>query len=187
MTYTKLTAGLTAAALALSVTACDDDDPIVDVNEEELITTVTVVLNGPSGTTTLRSQDLDGDGGNDAVVTGGTVRANTPYTYAVSFTDETETPAEDVTAEVREEDEEHQVFFEAIGLDSVAFAYGDEDDDGNPVGLAGTLTTGPAGTGDLRVVLRHEPNKDGEGVSEGDLANADGETDVDVRIPLTVE
>ena len=186
MTYTKLTAGLTVAALALSVTACDDDDPIVDVNEEELITTVTVGLNSPSGQVTLISRDLDGDGGNDAVVTGGTLAANTAYTFNVSFSNETETPPEDVTAEVREEDEEHQVFFEAIGLDGVTFAYGDEDEDGNPVGLTGTMTTGAAGAGDLRVVLRHEPNKDGEGVSEGNLANADGETDVDVRIPVTV-
>ena len=61
------------------------------------------------------------------------------------------------------------------------------DADSRPIGLAGTMTTGAASTGKLKVTLRHEPNKAAAGVSTGDIANAGGETDVDVDFDVTIE
>ncbi len=58
-------------------TSCNDDDPPID-NEEEVITTLTYILTPASGqAVTLSFVDLDGDGGNPPVITGGTLDTNT--------------------------------------------------------------------------------------------------------------
>ncbi len=63
-----------------------------------------------------------------------------------------------------------------------------------PVGLANTITTGTAGEGQLRVVLRHLPELNGEPQKSADLpaqlaAGADlpGSVDVDVTFELVVQ
>ncbi|MBM1106898.1 type 1 periplasmic binding fold superfamily protein [Aurantibacter crassamenti] len=168
-----------------SLTSCSDDDENPEVvNEEEIITTMNVTLSA-SGvpTITLQSQDLDGDGPNDPVVeVSGNLTASTVYSGSIELLNETETPAEDITEEVAEEADEHQFIFVTSG--SVAStAYNDEDADGNPIGIAFTLTTGEAGTGTLQITLRHEPKKP----NDGTLADAGGETDVVQTFTVTVE
>ena len=52
---------------SIAFTACSDDDNVPEiVNEEEVITTMTVTLTPVTGGTdiTLQTQDLDGDGPN---------------------------------------------------------------------------------------------------------------------------
>ena len=171
---------------ALVFTACDDE-PVV-VNEEELITTLSYTLTPVGGGTTvvLSFKDLDGDGGNAPVITGGTLVAGVTYTGSLNLLNESENPAESITEEIEAEDEEHQCFFEVTGANAI-IGYADQDADGNPVGLATTLTTGAASTGTLKVTLRHEPNKSASGVKEGLIANAGGETDIEVSFPITVQ
>ncbi|HBK71516.1 MAG TPA: type 1 periplasmic binding fold superfamily protein, partial [Flavobacteriaceae bacterium] len=36
-------------------------------------------------------------------------------------------------------------------------------------------------------ILRHEPNKSASGVSDGDITNAGGETDIEVIFNITVQ
>lgn len=179
-----------AASAALLMTACDDDDgPLVEENEEEVITTVVLTLTGDGNSPRVFTFiDLDGEGGVDGTATssGGDLEANTTYVYSLEFLNQAETPPKVITAEIREEDEEHQVFLSADGVD-LAFAPTDEDDDGNPLGLVGTVTTGDGGDGTMTVTLRHEPNKDADGVSEGDITNAGGETDIMVTFDVEVE
>ena len=50
-----------------------------------------------------------------------------------------------------------------------------------------TATTGDASSGDVTVILRHEPDKEADGVSDGDVTNAGGETDVEVTFDADVE
>jgi hypothetical protein len=173
-------------ALALVFTACEPDP--VDPNPEELITTVTFTLtpDGGGSTITLTFKDLDGDGGDPAVITGGTLAANTTYTGALTLLNESESPAEDITEEIEEEDEEHQFFFTST-VAGLAIAYNDMDADNNPIGLSTIVTTGDAGAGDIIITLRHEPNKSASGVSDGDITNAGGETDVEVTFPVDVQ
>ncbi|MGB5943569.1 MAG: type 1 periplasmic binding fold superfamily protein [Leeuwenhoekiella sp.] len=174
---------LTILVLPLFIASCSDDDdgtPEV-INEEEVITTMTITLAQQTGGTpiTLTSRDADGEGPNPPVETimGGPLMANTTYSGTVVFLNETETPPENVTEEVEEEDEEHQIFYQVnSGLDAT-ISYDDMDDNGNPVGLEFTLTTGAASTGNLTVVLIHEPEKDATGVANGDRTNAGGEED----------
>ncbi len=168
------------------MTSCVDD-PVVE-NEEEVITTLTYTLS-PSGggsDVVLQFQDLDGDGGNAPTVTGGTLAANTSYTGSLELLNEAESPAEDITEEIAEEDAEHQFFFSST-IPGIVVAYGDTDDDGNPVGLSTTITTSNAGSGSLTVILRHEPDKSASGVSDGDITNAGGETDIEVSFSINVE
>ncbi|NQX92508.1 MAG: type 1 periplasmic binding fold superfamily protein [Flavobacteriales bacterium] len=179
-------------ALAVGFTSCDDDDdepetPVVPV-EEEVITTLTYTLTPDNGgaDVVLTFQDLDGEGGNDATITGGTLEANITYSGAIVLLNEQENPAENVTEEIEEEDEEHQFFF-INDLPGFSVAYGDQDENGNPIGLATTITVGDAGSGTLTVVLRHEPDKEAANVSAGDITNAGGETDIEVEFPITVQ
>jgi len=178
---------LAITILAITFTSCsDDDDNPVPVNAEEVITTLTATLNSTAGDITLTSRDLDGsDGPDDPVITvSSPLAANTMYTGSLDLLNETEDPAESITEEIEEEDDEHQFFFSSS---LVSTEYLDMDDDGNPIGLAFTLTTGDAGTGNITITLRHEPAKSAEGVSDGNIANAGGETDIAVTFPIVVQ
>jgi len=171
-----------------AILSCNDDDEIIPVNEEEVITTLTATLTpvGGGSDITLRSRDLDGDGPNTPVIEVlGTFMANSEYTGTLQVLNETESPAEDITLEVREEDEEHQFFFTPTN-NIVSVAYSDTDGNGNPVGISFRLTTSNTGTGTLTITLRHEPNKAASGVSSGDITNAGGETDVEATFTITV-
>jgi len=174
--------------IVVFLSACDDDDPI-PVNPEEVITTMIVTLTPPAGApVVLTSRDLDADGPNPPVVTvSGDLTATTAYTGTIEFLNETETPAEDVTEEVEEEDDEHQVFYQIGGSLELDVTYTDTDDDGNPVGLTFTALAGTASTGTFVVTLRHEPDKSAAGVSDGDITNAGGDTDITESFDLTIQ
>lgn len=177
-------------ALALltvfSFVSCDNDDPEV-VNEEELITTVTTTLTAGSSVITLKSVDLDGDGPNKPTVTvSGDLKVNTTYMGSTTFLNESVTPVDNITKEILEEGDEHQLFYQAPAAIG-AFTYDDKDEDGKPIGLKFTLKTGlVAATGDLTITLRHEPNKTASGVASGDITNAGGATDALVKFPIKV-
>ncbi len=173
---------LATAAVFIS---CEDDDPQA-VNEEEVITTVEYKLVNsadPNDEVTFTSTDNDGEGPNAPVLNvSGPLTAGATYTGTVEFLNELETPVEDITEEVLEEADEHEVFY-VVNTADVSIAKTDTDDDGNPLGLDTTVTVGTAGAGTLTVVLRHEPNKP----NDGSLTDAGGETDVEVTFSVTVQ
>jgi hypothetical protein len=173
------------------LTSCSSDDDNPDpVNEEEVITTVRFTLTSDAGDTVVfQSQDLDGDGPDAPVNTvTGTIIASTLYTGSVQFLNELESPAEDITLEVLEEDDEHQVFYAISGTSGSAVTYSDMDADGNPIGVSVDFSPGVSATNNtLTLTLIHEPNKSAAGVSDGDITNAGGETDVEVTFNFNVE
>jgi hypothetical protein len=178
----KIFVPLIAAAAFLA--SCEPTDPHGD-NDEEVITTVTVDLVADSATVQFSYVDLDGDGGDAPTITADNLQANTTYTGTITLLNESETPAEDITAEVQAEDEDHQFFF-SHGA-NITTTYTDQDGNGNPVGLEFTLVTGDAGSESFTVILRHEPDKTGMGVADGDITNAGGETDIDVTFTFDIE
>lgn len=176
------------ALTAVSLAACssDDDGDIPEIiNEEEVITTLNLTLQSGAETIVLTSQDLDGDGPNAPTITvSGNLDVSTVYNGTVEFLNETESPADDITEEVEEEADEHQVFYTPSSGVDAAITYGNFDSDNNALGTVITLTTGAtAGTGTLTVTLRHEPTKP----NDGTLSAAGGETDIQVTFPITVE
>ena len=174
-------------ALSMAFIACEKDDPVIIV-EEELITTLKYTLTPILGGTSvvLNWQDLDGDGGAEPVIMNGVLEANTVYQGQLEFWNEAEDPAENITIEVFNEADEHQVFFESSDA-SVTVSYSDTDTNNFPVGLLSSLATGVATSFDLRIILQHEPEKDAVGVSDGNIANAGGTSDIDVTFTIDVQ
>jgi len=185
----KNTLFILLATVVFSACSSDDDNP-TPVNEEEVITTLTATLTPAAGgtTITLKTQDLDGDGPNVPVVTVSSPLAiNTTYNGSLELLNETESPAESINEEIEEEDDEHQFFYQATNA-IASFSYLDFDGDSNPVGLEFTVTTAAtAGSGNIIITLRHEPSKDASGVSDGDITNAGGETDIQAVFPVTIQ
>jgi len=169
--------------MAVVFSACKKEDPIIP-NEEELITTVIYRLEplGTGDVVELKFQDLDGDGGNPPVITNPPLQANMTYQGSIKFLNELEDPAEDITEEVEAEGLEHQIFYVVDPL-KVDIQYVDQDLDNNPLGILTSLSTGAATTGDLTIILRHEPKKPNDGTPE----DAGGETDIEVTFQLTVQ
>jgi len=167
------------------IISCNDDDDIVPVNEEEVITTMTVTLAPAGGGTNvvLQTRDLDGDGSNPPVITvSGNLTSGITYNGAIVLLNETEDPAENITEEVEEEDDEHQFFYTIGGALDATTAYENLDRDGNPLGTEFSLDAGNASTGTLTFTLRHEPMKPNSG-----LADAGGETDISATFNVTIE
>lgn len=166
---------------------CKQDDPIIP-NEEELITTLTYTLVPTNGgaSATLSFKDLDGDGGTAPTITGDTLAANQTYIGTLTLLNEIGLPLVSIDDEIEGEGEAHQFFFQSTVSD-IAVAYNDQDVAGNPIGLSSQLTTGNAAAGYLTITLRHEPDKLAAGVSNGDITNAGGETDIEVTFPIHVQ
>lgn len=170
----------------LSLNACKDDPE--PVNESELITTLTINLTPQGGgiPKTFSFRDLDGDGGNAPIITSDVLSPNTVYNATLAVLDESKAVAENITEEVEEEGAEHQFFYVVTGA-NLTVAYKDTDSNGKPVGIETTFSTGAAGNGTMKVILRHEPDKNASGVSAGDPANAGGETDIEVTFDIKVQ
>lgn len=175
---------VTAIFATLLFVSCSDDDP-KPVNEEEVITTMTVTLvpNGGGTAITLETRDLDGDGPNAPVVTvSGNFAIGTTYNGSIVLLNETVNPPENITEEVEDEDDEHQFFYTIGGGLDVTTAYENFDGNGNPLGTEFTLTAGGASSGTITFTLRHEPTKPNTG-----LSGAGGETDIAATFNVAVQ
>jgi hypothetical protein len=172
-------------ATVLFVSCSNDDDTPEPVNEEEVITTLTVTLspNGGGTAITLQTRDLDGDGPNAPVVTvSGSLATGVTYSGTIVLLNETVNPPEIITEEVEEENLDHQFFYTLGGGLDVTTAYSNFDDNGNPLGTEFTLTAGTASSGTLTFTLRHEPTKPNTG-----LGDAGGETDIAATFNVAVQ
>ena len=172
-------------ATVLFVSCSNDDDTPEPVNEDEVITTLTVTLspNGGGTAITLQTRDLDGDGPNAPVVNvSGSLATGVTYSGTIVLLNETVNPPEIITEEVEEENLDHQFFYTLGGGLDVTTAYSNFDDNGNPLGTEFTLTAGTASSGTLTFTLRHEPTKPNTG-----LGDAGGETDIAATFNVAVQ
>jgi len=174
----------TALFTSILFIGCSKDDAPQPVNEEEVITTLTVTLVPNDGSTaiTLQTRDLDGDGPNEPVITTGNLATGVTYSGSIVLLNETENPAENITDEVEEESVEHQFFYTpTAGLD-VTTNGENLDSEGNKLGTEFTLVAGAVSSGTLTFTLRHEPNKPNTGLND-----ADGETDISATFDVSVQ
>ncbi len=176
--------------LSFFLFSCKKDDP-KPINEDEVLTTLILTFTPFDGSDikNITYKDLSPEDTSGSVITSDTLERNKAYTMTVSVLNETFTPAQNITAEIRTEGTEHQFFFiqGPSGLFS-SLEYNDKDADDNPIGLINMAKTSDAETsGTIRIVLRHELLKLGIGVPDGDITNAEGETDIDVTLPVAIK
>ena len=172
--------------LSLFMTSCEkDDEPTPpSTNEEELITTVKLKVTqiGTTDTSVVIWKDIDGIGGNLPSIDTIKLSANKTYDVEVEFLDESKNPAEDITEEIEEEDDEHEVFYiKSKNLPLIIYTT-DVDAAQRPLGLESKWITTKATTGSVQVILKHKP-----GIKDSNDDVNKGETDIEVAFPLKVE
>jgi hypothetical protein len=159
----------------ISFSGCKKDDPEPD-DENELITTVVLTFSKTGEPDAVfRWKDLSGVKTIDTIK----LKASSVYNLKTTFLDESKSPVEDITEEIEEEEDEHQVFYLSSPAGLITFEYKDIDKKGLPVGLSMGSTTSTPAVGSLRVVLKHAP-----GIKDGNFAT--GSTDADVTFPVVL-
>ncbi|GAB4113648.1 MAG: hypothetical protein OHK0057_16110 [Thermoflexibacter sp.] len=176
--------------LTIGLSSCKkkEEDPSGG-NESELITTVKLKFTEGGTVRTFTFRDLDGAGGNAPVVDNIILNNGRTYTMEIELLDESN-PAKvvDITEEIAGEADAHQFFFTGSALANLlTITYDDKDKNNRPLGLKNRVVTRSTGTGQLTVILRHELNKAASGVANGQIANAGGETDIEVTFNVTVQ
>lgn len=171
----------------LLLTGCTKELPIIP-NEEELITTVRLTCLPENGgdSVIFEYKDVDGEGGTAPEIKNGILSANTTYQMTVELLNESVSPVENITEEVKEEGIDHQIFY-IIENPNLTISYTDQDENGLPIGLENTLKTSENANGNLTVTLKHKPMKSASGVSNGNISNAGGETDVEVTFYVQIQ
>ena len=187
----------------LLMTGCSEDDDLPPVeNTQETITDVTLVFTSANGDeVTATASKGDGSGLNDLVVQEDPIELEGGVTYTLTFEIQDKTnpnDIDDIGAEVKEEDDEHQIFFgftenpftdptgdgniDAIAEDAVN--YEDADANGNPLGLETTWTTknkALSNDSDFTVRLQHQPEE------KTATSNANtGDTDFEITFKLNI-
>ncbi|WPP53405.1 hypothetical protein [Catalinimonas niigatensis] len=198
MKWTSYAVCTLLACTSFLFVACEDDDPPPAENEEEVITNVTLTFTPEGGGTPVTATwvDADGEGSNQPVLTEIELAANTTYLLDIDLLNAIDPDdIESITEEIREEADEHMLFFgwtdglftEPAGdgnIDSRADAvtYEDEDADGLPLGLETSWTTGDAAQGTFQIILKHQPDEKSE-----TSTSQTGETDVDIEWDIIIQ
>lgn len=172
-----------AALAAVSFTACKKDKVATPTPvEQELITTVKLIVTDGAGFNKTFVYKVENGFGSTSqgTITKDSVllMPNKSYNVEVQLLNEKSSPAEDVTAEVKNENTEHLFLYQsnpASGAGSLVFSDGNKDDNGNAFNQTGKFKTDAAGNGTLTITLKHQPTN--KAATTPDAAG--GETDVE--------
>lgn len=129
-------------------------------NDEELITTIKLTLVDSAGlkpTVMAQYRDIDGDGGANPIQWD-TLRmqANTTYLGTIELLDESSSPVDTISLEVRDEGVDHLFCYSINGIQT-QIQRTDTDANGLEVGLTTKWHSGAAGNGNVNIQLRHQP------------------------------
>lgn len=166
-------------------------------HDHELITTVLLDFqeetSGDIITAAWTDVELSGSPTADDIV----LSIDQRYRVSVSFLNELEQPVEDITPEIDDESDEHQIFFTGDPMGRlVEHSYLDSDANGLPIGLDNDFLPLDIGDGVLTLTLRHLPPESEqvikvEGLNEiaqtDGLSALPGASDVEVDFLLFVE
>jgi hypothetical protein len=181
--------------LAIFVLGCSKDSEPEHIHEEEVITRVTLSVKKEGSSTPVLytwnddhdEEDHSGEEDHDEEESQLKLDSNSTYEVEVSFYNASNpSNIEDITEEVQEEADEHQVFYEIIGMSgmSIMAASGDtKDSNGSAVLLKTVWKTTAVTKGEVRVYLIHEPTSK-TGSTRTDFG---GETDVKVDFHVDVQ
>jgi hypothetical protein len=183
------------ALLAFGFASCESEDPEKE-NEGEVITDVTLNFQELNASNALvgsvlsfKASDPQGiEVGKTPTVQSISLTKGKKYQMTIEVKNSIEN--EDITKEILEEAAAHQFFFLGQVFDSSFFSIQYADAGGVALGLK-TIVTVSSSTGtnnsNMRVVLRHDLNKNFPGATSPTFANfaqAGGETDLDITFPV---
>ena len=146
------------------ITSCNNDDDPEPVNEVELITNVTLTF-----TNTANSADVvvmkniapDGQEGAFTNSINGTFTAGQSYSLDLNITNESDpNDVYDVLNDdvIPEGDEHFFKYNNTLGMSMMRDASDLSGANGSRLGVSTTWTTGAAGTGNIQIILVHEPD-----------------------------
>lgn len=167
------------------ISSCSDkaDDPKKN-EENELITTVHLHLTSSSGAMTMATwKDLTPDDAAGRTVDTLFLEDSTLYTGMVELSDQSKSPAVDISDEVKTEGADHLFIYKQTPSATPSWftvVRTDKDANNREIGLAYTVqTNGTKGVTGINVILKHQPDvKDG--------TETPGDVDVDVVIPVKI-
>ncbi len=191
------------STIALVGCSNDDDAAPEEENEVEVFTDVTLIFTNTADANDVvqaSAKDPDGTGIQELQLLDAAITLATDTEYTLTYEILNALNPEDVEnigAEILEEDHEHQFFFSFTegafasptgngNIDTAAdpLNYNDQDENGNPVGLATTWTT-PSVTsagGSFTVRLQHQPD-----VKTATTGSNDGDTDFSLTFGLNIQ
>lgn len=186
-------------ALLFVTTSCSDNDEPAVVNEEEVITKVTIQVTNLSDNSTsiytfgveAHDHSDDDDHADDDDHTDGDhmeieLASNSSYLFEFKVLNDTDpNNVENVTLEVIDEADSHQVFYEILDSSITIEAADDDtfDSNSNPVMLKTIWTTTTATVADVEAFLLHEPTSK-TGTTRDDFG---GSADVEIDFEAHVE
>ena len=195
---------LITISLFLLVLSCSKDDP-VPVHEQEAFTLVTLEVTkvGSTETTTYNfeveghdhdhgheeeEEEEDDHDDHEGEHTEIELEANSSYNVSISFyNDEDPNNIENITLEVIEEADEHQVFYditnELSGFSIVSASNDTVDSSNYPLFIKTTWTTSGETSGDVVGYLFHEPTSK-TGTTRSDFGGA---IDIEIEFEVHVE
>lgn len=173
------------SAALVSLAACGDSTTAPG-GESEIISRVTLTLTPTTGGAALETyiDDADGNGSTapSAQVAIPALRRGVTYTGTVKFENRLKSPAEDITAEVQKEANEHRVFYTVTGT-GATITTTDVDGQNRPLGLRfSKALTATATAGTARVVLCHYDSSP----KVATATSCAGDTDIDVTFAYTI-
>ena len=201
ISYIKRIGVIPVVAAGLILVGCkkDDEDPHHE-HDHEVFTDVKLIFTNTEDSKDVveaTAQDPDGEGVKQLEVKSA-INLDTSKSYTLTFEimNNLESPGEDIGAEIKEEDNEHQVFFSfsegafsnPLGNGNIDKAsdpidYNDEDENGHVVGLSTTWETSstPLEKGTFTVQLQHQPD-----VKTATSSVEDGDADFVLRFELNI-
>lgn len=185
------------AILAFGFASCESEDPEKE-NEGEVITDVILTFqeldasNNPVGTAvSFKASDPQGiEVGASPTIQPVNITKGKKYQMTIEVLNSIE--GEDITEEILEEADEHQFFFLGSAITSNILTVSYADGNGVALGLKNLVTVSSSpGTNNaqLRVILRHDLDKNFPGANNPNFANyvqAGGESDLDITFPVVI-
>jgi hypothetical protein len=185
------------ALMVFGFASCKSEDPTQE-NDGEVITDVTLKFQELDASNALvgsvlsfKASDPQGiEVGKTPTIQSISLAKGKKYQMTIEVTNGIK--GEDITQEILTEAAAHQFFFLGQVFDSNIFSIQYADAGGVALGLKNTVTVSISpGTNNsnMRVVLRHDLNKNFPGATSPTFANfaqAGGETDLDLTFPVTL-
>jgi hypothetical protein len=108
---------------------------------------------------------------------------NSPYICEVTVLNESVSPADNITNEIKAEANDHQFYFVLSSSNLLSVSNYDTDTQGLPLGFSSFWVTGlNPGSGTVKVVLKHKPGTK----AANDLINRE-ETDIELDYKLIIQ